>query len=107
MRFLVRILLLVVLASVFAVTLVTSAKKDSGDALADKVQQLMDLSAKRPVIKLNGNKFRDYVRNAPRNYSMIVMFTALSAQRQVSTHLSSAPPRGRGREVTIDYNHVQ
>jgi oligosaccharyltransferase complex subunit gamma len=103
MRFLVRILLLVVLASVFAVTLVTSAKKDSGDALADKVQQLMDLSAKRPVI----NKFRDYVRNAPRNYSMIVMFTALSAQRQVSTHLSSAPPRGRGREVTIDYNHVQ
>ena len=34
------------------------------------------------VIRLNGNKFRDYVRNAPRNYSIMVMFTALSATRQ-------------------------
>jgi oligosaccharyltransferase complex subunit gamma len=56
-------------------------KKDTG-GLADRVQQLTDLSAKRPVIRLNGNKFRDLVKGSPRNYSMIVMFTALSAQRQ-------------------------
>ena len=52
------------------------------NVLGDKVQQLMDLTTKRSVLRLNGNKFRDFVRNAPRNYSIIVMFTALSAQRQ-------------------------
>jgi len=72
--------------SIFLFLLVSSGqaakKQDSSNALADKVSQLMDLSAKRPVIKLNGNKFRDFVKNAPRNYSIIVMFTALSASRQ-------------------------
>merc|ERR1719318_402741 len=57
-------------------------KKKDSSALTDKVTQLMDLSAKRPVIKLIGNKFRDFVKSAPRNYSIIVMFTALSASRQ-------------------------
>ena len=56
-------------------------KKDVG-GLADKVSQLVDLSTKKSVIKLNGNKFRDFVKSAPRNYSIIVMFTALSASRQ-------------------------
>lgn len=46
-----------------------------------QVEELMELSGKRPVIKLNGNKFRDYVKGAPRNYSIVVMFTALSASR--------------------------
>ncbi len=73
-----------VVAAVSVVAVTAAKKSDSGDALADKVSQLMDLSAKRSIIKLNGNKFRDYVRNAPRNYSVIVMFTALSAQRQCS-----------------------
>lgn len=59
-----------------------AAKKKEASALGEKVQQLMDSTAKKPVLRLNGNKFRDYVRNSPRNYSMIVMFTALSAQRQ-------------------------
>ena len=54
------------------------------NVLGDKVQQLLDLSAKRPVIRLNGNKFREFVKNSPRNYSIVVMFTALSAQRQCS-----------------------
>lgn len=54
------------------------------NVLGDKVQQLLDLSAKRPVVRLNGNKFREFVKNSPRNYSIIVMFTALSAQRQCS-----------------------
>jgi len=56
-------------------------KKDAG-GLADKVSQLVDLSTKKSVIKLNGNKFRDFVKSAPRNYTIIVMFTALSASRQ-------------------------
>lgn len=61
---------------------IAQKKKETGKSLEEKVSQLMDLSAKRSVIRLNGNKFRDLVRNAPRNYSMVVMFTALSAQRQ-------------------------
>ena len=61
--------------------LVTAADKKN-DALADKVSQLVDLSTKKSVIKLNGNKFRDFVKSAPRNYSIIVMFTALSPSRQ-------------------------
>ena len=77
-----RLDIMVAAALVLGAALVSSAKKESGDALADKVSQLMDLSAKRPVVKLNGNKFKDFVRSAPRNYSIIVMFTALSAQRQ-------------------------
>ena len=66
------------------ITAAEAGKKDggSGNALNEKVEQLMDLSAKRPVIKLNGNKFRDYVKGAPRNYSIVVMFTALQASRQ-------------------------
>merc|ERR1711874_428301 len=57
-------------------------KKKDSNALADKVSQLVDLSTKKSVIKLNGNKFRDFVKSAPRNYSIIVMFTALAANRQ-------------------------
>jgi len=62
--------------------LALAQKKKDSSALADKVAQLTDLSARRTVIKLNGNKFRDFVKSAPRNYSIIVMFTALSANRQ-------------------------
>jgi len=64
--------------------LATQAAKKGGEAgaLGEKVEQLMDMSSKRPVIKLNGNKFRDYVKASPRNYSIVVMFTALSPSRQ-------------------------
>ncbi|XP_078601240.1 dolichyl-diphosphooligosaccharide--protein glycosyltransferase subunit TUSC3-like isoform X1 [Branchiostoma floridae x Branchiostoma japonicum] len=54
----------------------------SQNALGDKVQQLMEWSSKRPVIRMNGDKFRQYVRAAPRNYSVILMLTALQPQRQ-------------------------
>lgn len=74
--------LAVVAAASAALLLGVALAASKKDGLGDKVQQLMDLTAKRPVIRLNGNKFRDYVRNAPRNYSTVVMFTALSAQRQ-------------------------
>ena len=59
-----------------------ASKKKETIPLGDKVGQLVDLSLKRSVLRLNGNKFRDYVKNSPKNYSMIVMFTALSSQRQ-------------------------
>ncbi|XP_011303974.1 tumor suppressor candidate 3 [Fopius arisanus] len=50
--------------------------------LAERVQQLTDMAMKRPVLKFNGAKFKEYVKAPPRNYSVIVMFTALAPQRQ-------------------------
>ena len=67
---------------VLVLTALVSASDKKKDALADKVSQLVDLSTKKSVIKLNGNKFLDFVKSAPRNYSIIVMFTALSPSRQ-------------------------
>ncbi len=52
------------------------------DVLSDKVQQLTELSLKKPIIRLNTERFNHFVKTAPRNYSMIVMLTALSPQRQ-------------------------
>jgi len=60
----------------------TQAKKEAKSSLASRVEQLTDLSNRRPVIRLNGNKFRDLVKGTPRNYSIIVMFTALESGRQ-------------------------
>ena len=51
-------------------------------ALTDKVSQLMDWSNKKSVVRMDGNKFKTYIKNPPRNYSTIVMLTALQAQRQ-------------------------
>ncbi|CAG9762065.1 unnamed protein product [Ceutorhynchus assimilis] len=56
--------------------------KKQGSTLADRVQQLTDLSSKKSVLRFNANKFKDYVKTAPRNYSIVVMFTALASQRQ-------------------------
>lgn len=54
------------------------------DVLVDKIQQLTSLSYKTPVIRLNNERFKTLVKSAPRNYSVVVMFTALSPQRQCS-----------------------
>jgi len=59
-----------------------NSKKKEAALLAEKVSTLNDLASRKPVIRLNGNKFREYVKNSPRNYSIVVMFTALSASRQ-------------------------
>ena len=57
----------------------------SGDqSLNDKVQQWLDLSQRRTVVKLSNKLFKDLVRTQPRNYSVVVMFTALQAQRGCS-----------------------
>ncbi|KAK0074070.1 hypothetical protein PV325_008818 [Microctonus aethiopoides] len=51
-------------------------------SLADRFQQLTDMAMKRPVFKFNGGKFKEFVKVVPRNYSFIVMFTAMAPQRQ-------------------------
>uniref|UniRef100_A0A1I7X6Q7 U1-type domain-containing protein n=1 Tax=Heterorhabditis bacteriophora TaxID=37862 RepID=A0A1I7X6Q7_HETBA len=43
-----------------------------------KVKALQELLYRQPVIKMNMDRWKTYVRSQPRNYSMIVMFTALS-----------------------------
>ena len=49
--------------------------------LAEKYGKLVEMSARQNVLDFNGNRFRKFARNSPRNYSMIVMFTALSTGR--------------------------
>ncbi|KAK2150514.1 hypothetical protein LSH36_402g02029 [Paralvinella palmiformis] len=44
----------------------------------------MDWTNKKSVIRMDGNKFRTYLRSTPRNYSVIIMLTALQSQRQCS-----------------------
>uniref|UniRef100_A0A8C4N1Z0 Tumor suppressor candidate 3 n=1 Tax=Eptatretus burgeri TaxID=7764 RepID=A0A8C4N1Z0_EPTBU len=58
------------------------AQKTKDMLLSEKVQQLVDWTSRRSVIRLNGDKFRRYIKSPPRNYSVVVMFTALEPQRQ-------------------------
>jgi len=53
----------------------------SSGTLQERVEQLLELSSRRPIIRFNNKLFKDLVRSAPRNYSVIVMFTALSSHR--------------------------
>ncbi|KAK7579814.1 hypothetical protein V9T40_000443 [Parthenolecanium corni] len=57
-------------------------KNERSVGLADKISQLKELSAKKGFIKLNSAKFKDYVKWASRNYSFVIMFTALETHRQ-------------------------
>lgn len=50
--------------------------------LEEKIQQLSDMTAKHSVISLNLNKFKEYVKSPPRDYSFIVMFTAMAPSRR-------------------------
>nr|XP_042118414.1 tumor suppressor candidate 3 isoform X3 [Peromyscus maniculatus bairdii] len=59
-------------------------KRSYWNLLAEKVEQLMEWSSRRSIFRMNGDKFRKFVKAPPRNYSMIVMFTALQPQRQCS-----------------------
>nr|CAG4651985.1 EOG090X09EZ [Triops cancriformis] len=69
----------------FALLLTTGdgqKKKAENSGLNDRYQQLTEMAAKRAVIKLNSNKYRDLVKASPRNYSMVIMFTAMAPKRQ-------------------------
>ncbi|KAM8945652.1 dolichyl-diphosphooligosaccharide--protein glycosyltransferase subunit TUSC3 [Pelodytes ibericus] len=59
-------------------------QKKKENLLSEKVEQMMEWSSRRSVIRMNGDKFRRLVKAPPRNYSVIVMFTALQPQRQCS-----------------------
>ncbi|CAF0962488.1 unnamed protein product [Brachionus calyciflorus] len=54
----------------------------NNDVLSEKVEQLTEWSLKKPVIRLNFDKFKHYVKSAPRNYSIVVMLTALASHRE-------------------------
>jgi len=81
--------LLFLLSSLFHSTLARKGSISSSEqaasshpiSLNDRVQQLLDLKARRPVIKMTSANFLDLVRGSPRNYSVVVMFTALQAHR--------------------------
>lgn len=62
----------------------TAVPKKKEVLLEDRVAQLTDWNNKKSVIKFDGNKFRQYVKSTPRNYSIVVMLTALQPQRQCS-----------------------
>lgn len=53
-----------------------------GLSLAERVQQLTEMTSKKAVLRFNGNKYRDFVKGAPRNYSVVIMFTAMAPSRQ-------------------------
>jgi len=70
--------------SVFVVITFHSHAAKKEPTLGERVEQLTasTLSSKNyGIIKLNTDKFRQFVKQVPRNYSMVVMFTALSPQR--------------------------
>lgn len=58
--------------------------KTKAQSLSEKVQQLTEMNLKKPVLKFNGARFKEYVKSSPRNYSVIVMFTALAPSRSCS-----------------------
>ncbi|XKL62639.1 hypothetical protein PGB90_002472 [Kerria lacca] len=60
-----------------------SVNTDRSD-LIEKVRQLKDQSAKSYVLKLNNVKFRDYIKTPVKNYSFVVLFTAMASHRQCS-----------------------
>lgn len=57
-------------------------KNERSVGLADKISQLKELSARKGFIKLNSVKFKDFVKWPSRNYSFVIMFTALETHRQ-------------------------
>jgi len=79
MRLQITLLSLIVLSS-FHFFDVSGHKKPS--TLTERVQQLLDLNNKKSILKFNGNKFRDFVKAVPRNYSVVIMFTAMQPARQ-------------------------
>lgn len=68
---------LILISLVFCIS---DAKKEL--SLGERVQQLTDMALKKPIIHLNSDKYKQYVKASPRNYSVVVMFTALASNRQ-------------------------
>ena len=74
------LLLIAFLANVVLVSAQKNRKEEK--QLTEKYNKLLDLSIKETVLQFNGNRFREFARSSPRNYSMIIMFTALTTARR-------------------------
>ncbi|XP_028131470.1 tumor suppressor candidate 3 [Diabrotica virgifera virgifera] len=77
-----KYLYLLLFLNLVAIVNVYGQQKRQPHTMAERVQQLTDMANKRPVLRFNANKFRDFVKASPRNYSVIIMFTAMAPQRQ-------------------------
>jgi oligosaccharyltransferase complex subunit gamma len=55
--------------------------KSQAQSLQERVQQIVQLTQKRGFVLLDNKTFKELVRGSPRNYSVVVMFTALSTSR--------------------------
>ncbi|XP_068701481.1 tumor suppressor candidate 3-like [Montipora foliosa] len=74
---------LFVFCFVLIVSFCYGKKKVTKESLLDtRVKQLMEWNQRKAVIRLNGDKYRTYLRGSPRNYSVILMLTALAPHRQ-------------------------
>ncbi|XP_045763044.1 tumor suppressor candidate 3 [Maniola jurtina] len=63
-------------------TFYNSYAQNRAKGLEEKVQQLTDMTTKQAIIPLNLNKFKEFVRSPPRDYSFVVMFTAMAPSRR-------------------------
>jgi len=61
--------------------LLNLSESSSSSDLEEKVSNLFQMTTQQGIIKMNTEKFDDYVRARPRNYSVIAMTTALNPAR--------------------------
>ncbi|KAI5705798.1 tumor suppressor candidate 3-like [Diaphorina citri] len=65
-------------------------KQSTSLSLGDRVLHLSEMNAKKAVLRFDGQKYKEYIKNGPRNYSAIVMFTALAPQRNCHICVSAS-----------------
>ncbi|XP_018405381.1 PREDICTED: tumor suppressor candidate 3 [Cyphomyrmex costatus] len=75
-------IVLIFLSVLSYVTCQYRTKNNQGNSLAERVQQLSEMTMKKSILKFNLSKFKQYIKAPPRNYSIIVMFTAMTPHRQ-------------------------
>ena len=59
--------------------------------LEEKLRTLTEKSAKDAIIRLSNDEYKRLARTAPRNYSIIVMLTALDQKRECEICSASYP----------------
>lgn len=50
-------------------------------SLGDRIVKLNEMSNQKPIVKLNTDKYREFVKATPRNYSIVLMLTAMNPSR--------------------------
>lgn len=73
---------LIIIACLVITDAQSKQKNSPSLSLSEKVQNLLDMNMKKSVLKFNTQKFKEYIRQTPRNYSVILMLTALQPARQ-------------------------